>query len=109
MNRITFEQFIKTFNFRDYAGYSSEFKKEVYDTKIIRIYLPINEGSNYKDNDWFEFGIYDFTEKEYIWNLCKIIFNDNILKCYVSGIQYNVYDSSLSLQIYLSKESKVEY
>ena len=108
MNRITFEQFIKTFNFRDYAGYNSAFKKDVYDTKIIRIYLPINEEVNSKDSDWFEFGIYDFTEKEYMWNLCKIIFNDNILKSYVSGIQYNVYDSGLSLQIYLSKESKGE-
>jgi len=107
MNRITFEQFIKTFNFRNYAGYNNEFKKDVFDTYIVRIYLPNKEG-NYKDNDWFEFGIYDFSEKEYIWDLCENIFNDNILKSYVSGIQYNVYDSDLALEIYLSKESKGE-
>ena len=40
MNRITFEQFIKTFNFRDFVGYSNEYKKDIYDTKIVRIYLP---------------------------------------------------------------------
>lgn len=108
MNRITFEQFIKTFNFRSYVGYNSEFKKDVYDTKIIRIYLPNNEEVSFKDNDWFEFGIYDFSEKGYIWDLCKNIFNDNILKSYVSQIQYNTYDIGLALEIYLSKESKGE-
>lgn len=49
-NRITFEQFIKTFNFREHAGYSTEFQKDVYDTKIIRIHLP-HEYNEYKDNE----------------------------------------------------------
>ena len=103
--RITFEQFIKTFNFRDYAGYSNEFKKDIYDTKIVRIYLPYDY-DEHKDNEWFEFGVYDFSEKEYTWDTCKKVFNDEILKCYVSSIGYNVYDNNLALEICLSKEAK---
>ena len=107
MNRITFEQFIKTFNFRDFAGYSNEYKKDIYDTKIIRIYLPY-EYDECKDNEWFEFGVYDFSEKEYTWDICEKIFNKEILKSYVCSIGYNFYDNSLALEIYLSKESKGE-
>ena len=106
-NRITFEQFIKTFNFRDYAGYSNEFKKDIYDTKIVRVYLPYNY-DEHNDNEWFEFGVYDFSEKENTWEICKKIFNDNILNSYISSIGYNFYDNNLTLEIYLSKESKGE-
>ena len=105
--RITFEQFIKTFNFRDYAGYNNEFKKDVYDTKIIRIHLPY-EYDEYKENEWFEFGIYDFSETEYKWDICKKIFSDEILKSYISSIGYNFYDSTLALEIALSKEKEGE-
>ena len=103
--RITFEQFIKTFNFRDYAGYSNEFKKDIYDTKIIRIYLPCDYDTN-KDNEWFEFGVYDFSEKECTWDICKKVFNDEILKSYVSSIGYNIYDNDLALEVVLSKEAE---
>ena len=106
--RITFEQFIKTFNFRDYAGYSNEYKKDIYDTKIVRIYLPY-EYDEHNDNEWFEFGVYDFSEKENTWEICKKIFNDEILKSYVSSIGYNFYDSELALEISLSKEKNLDY
>lgn len=105
--RITFEQFIKTFNFRDYAGYSNEYKKDIYDTKIVRIHLPYDY-DEYKDDEWFEFGVYDFSEKEYTWDICKKIFNEKILKSYVCSIGYNFYDNDLALEICLSKESKGE-
>lgn len=106
-NRITFEQFIKTFNFRNYAGYSNEFKKDIYDTKIVRLYLPCSY-DEYNDNEWFEFGVYDFSEKENTWEICKKIFNDNILNSYIESIGYNIYDDNLALEISLSKESKGE-
>lgn len=103
MNRITFEQFIKTFNFRDIAGYSNEFKRDIHDTRIIRIYLP-QEYDEYKEDMWFEFGVYDFSETEYKWDICKKIFSEEILKSYVYSIQYNFYDVDLALEIYLSKD-----
>ena len=107
MNRITFEQFIKTFNFRDYAGYSNEYKKDIYDTKIVRIHLAYDH-DEYKDNEWFEFGVYDFSEKEYTWDICKKIFNEKLLKSYICSIRYNFYDDNLALEICLSKKSKGE-
>ena len=103
--RITFEQFIRTFNFRYCAGYSNEFKKDIWDTQIIRIHLPYDY-DEYKDNEWFEFGVYDFSETEYKWDICKKVFNEEILKSYVSSIGYNVYDNTLALEICLSKEAK---
>ena len=103
--RITFEQFIKTFNFRDFAGYSNEYKKDIYDTKIVRIYLPYDY-DEYKENEWFEFGIYDFSEKQYTWDICKKIFNEEILKSYICSIGYNFYNNDLALEISLSKECK---
>ena len=105
--RITFEQFIKTFNFRHYAGYSNEFKQDIFDTKIVRIHLPYEYDDSNK-NEWFEFGVYDFSEDEYKWGICQKIFSDEILKSYISSIGYNVYDSDLALEIVLSKESKGE-
>ena len=106
--RITFEQFIKTFNFRDFAGYNNDFKKDVLDTRIIRIYLPY-EYDEYKENEWFEFGINDFSETEFKWDICKKIFNNDILNSYVATIQYNLYDVELALEVYLSKEKKDNY
>ena len=109
MNRITFEQFIKTFNFRHYVGYSNEYKKDIYDTKIVRIYLPLlNDDYEYEKNKWFEFGVYDFSDDKYKWEICQKIFSDEILKSYISSIGYNIYDNDLALEIYLSKESKGE-
>ena len=107
INRINFEQFIKTFNFRDYAGYSDEFKKDIYDTKIVRVYLPYNYDEN-NDNEWFEFGVYDFSDKNFTWSICKKIFKEEILNSYVNSIGYNLYNSDLALEIYLSKENKGE-
>ena len=106
--RITFEQFIRTFNFRDFAGYNNEFKKDVLDTRIIRIYLPYDY-DEYKEGAWFEFGINDFSETDYKWGLCEKIFSDDILNSYVATIQYNLYDVDLALQVYLSKEKKDNY
>lgn len=102
MERITFKQFIYTYNFR----YVNNKRKDPYyhDTQIIRIYPP-NE-SDYTEN-WFEFGVNDFSNKDYTWGICKNILNSEILDSYVDTIQYND-DFQDVVTIYLTKNKKVE-
>lgn len=89
--RITFEQFINTFNFKDYF----DIKKE--DTKIIRIYLPISDKEDDFSN-WFEFGINDFHEDKI--NNCRLIFSEKIFSSFVETIEEN----NNIFTIYLTEE-----
>ena len=102
MEKITFKQFIYTYNFR----YINNLKNDPYnyDTQIIRIYPP--NGSDY-EQDWFEFGVNDFSNKDYTWNICKKVLDSEILDSYVETVQYND-DYNNVLTIYLSKNKKVE-
>lgn len=102
MDNISFEQFIKTYNFR-YVNDSIKAKKDIdNDTCIIRIYPPTDDF--YKDN-WFDFGIYDFGSKESTWECCKQILSKEIINSYVNCIQYNP-DYDCEVTIYLTKEKK---
>lgn len=102
MERITFKQFIYTHNFR----YINDLRTDPYnfDTQIIRIYPPNDSGY---ERDWFEFGINDFSDKDYTWNICKRALDSEILDSYVEMIQYNS-DYNNVLTIYLTKHKKVE-
>ena len=104
MDNISFEQFIKTYNFR-YINDTVSHNKEIgNDTCIIRIYLPTDDF--YRDN-WFDFGIYDFGSKESTWEMCKQILSKEILNSYVSCVQYNPeYDCEVT--IYLTKNKIME-
>lgn len=104
MEKITFEQFIKTFNFRNYAGYNQAFKEDIFDTYIIRIYLPKPN----EKNNWFEFGVYDMGSKYNTWDICKKIFNKEILKSYIDCIQYNKLDCELAIEVFLTEEKEME-
>lgn len=102
MDNISFEQFIKTYNFR-YVNDSIKAKKDIdNDTCIIRIYPPTDDF--YKDN-WFDFGIYDFGSKESTWECCKQILSKEIINSYVNCIQYNP-DYDCEVTIYLTKEKE---
>ena len=106
MNNISFEQFIKTYNFR----YVSDIKRDGdydNDTCIIRIYPPSKEWRSHNTN-WFEFGIYDFSEKESTWEMCKKIFTKEIINSYVDTISYNP-DYEKVVTVYLTENKKSEY
>lgn len=92
MNRITFEQFIKTFNFRELNEYATT-EHEKLNTKIIRIYF------NNKQDSWFEFGVYDFGM--HTWELVQKILSKEICKSYVDAMSYN---TNLNvLEVYLQR------
>lgn len=104
MNNITFEQFIKTFNFR----YVNDIKsKGDYDndTCIVRIYPPTDEFKAH-NNDWFEFGLYDFGEKESTWDRCKKVLAPEILNSFIDTFQYNP-DYNNVVTVYLTKDKKM--
>ena len=103
MNNITFKQFIYTYNFR----YVNDIKQNGdydNDTCIIRIYPP---SENHEKNRWFEFGIYDFSEDEYKWKICKTVLSPEILNSYVEQICYNT-DYNNVVTVYLTKKHKTE-
>ena len=99
--RISFKQFIYTYNFR----YVNQLRSQDYDndTCIIRIYPPTND---FYKNNWFEFGIYDFSEKEVMWKMCQEIFTKDILESYIDSICYNE-DYNVVVTLYLTKESEI--
>lgn len=76
MDKITFEQFLQTYNFR----YVSENSKEEFNSQIVRIYPPTDQMERHR---WFELGIYDFGEDEYKLDIAKQCLSKEILNSYV--------------------------
>ena len=108
MNNITFEQFIKTYNFRYVNDIKINGGKDYdNDTCIIRIYPPTNEWRSH-NTEWFEFGLYDFSEKEATWEFCKKIFKKEIINSYIDTIEYNT-DYERVVTIYLTESKTMEY
>lgn len=99
MNNITFKQFIYTYNFR-YVNNIKQNGDYDNDTCIIRIY-PATETN--ERNRWFEFGIYDFSEDDYKWNICENVLSKEILNSYIESISYNE-DYNNVVTIYLTKD-----
>lgn len=105
MNNITFKQFIYTFNFRYYDD-SKRDEYNKYDTQIIRIYFK--SGSKVEtEYHWFEFGVYDFSNKQYTWELCKRYLNEHILNSYVDSISFNQEEDN-SIRVYLTEEKEYD-
>ena len=81
---ITFEQFIKTYNFRN----------NVDNTKTIRVYLSINF------DDWFEFGVYDYDSQKQV--RCMSVLNKRILDSTISSFYYDTENDVFS--VFLNRE-----
>lgn len=104
MNRITFKQFIETFDFINIIELSNKELRQ--DTKIVRIYFPYD----YRDiNSWFEFGVSDFSDNMPKWDICKKIFSKEILDSYVTQISVlNNKNYEDTLTIFLAKGKDID-
>lgn len=97
MKRITFRQFMNTFNFRDFCEGNE-------DTRIIRINFSLLN-DNCSSHDYIDFGIYDFDggKRERI----EKVFSSEILDSYIESIGF-VYGFERTIEIYLTKDSVEE-
>ena len=102
MNNITFKQFIYSFNFRAMDN-TKRNEDDMYDTIIIRIYPPSENFNRY--DEWFEFGIYDFSAKDYTWDNCKKVLSKEILESYIDSICYDC-ERNNTVVVYLTKQVK---
>ena len=99
MKRITFKQFIETFNFRDV--YENNKKETVYDSKVIRIHLPSEE---YEPRKWFELGVYDFYDEEE-----KILYralSEEVKNSYIDYIEIKDEENYGYIEIWLTNKEK---
>ena len=95
MKKITFRQFINTYNFR--YCYLDERNKEIDDTTIIRIYLP-NDDENTRDL-WFEFWVYDFCD-DIKRNIIERSLSDEVKNSYIDYISYTEpYDKVVTIYL----------
>lgn len=99
MNKISFEQFIMTYNFRILSNH--EIESKTYNSEVIRIYPPVED---FDSAYWFEFGVYDFGPNDFKWQICKDALSDNILKSYVDYIYFD--EELCTLEIHLTHEKK---
>lgn len=102
MNNIPFREFINTYNFRYINNLGNDYN---FDTQIIRIYPPSNE---IKRNNWFEFGVYDFSESSVKQKIIEQVLSQEILDSYVESISFNR-DYENTVTIYLTKEMEADY
>lgn len=98
MKRITFKQFIETFNFRNTDG-------KTEDTDIIRIHIPKKDDEIYTTYDWLELGVYDFSDigKQ---KVLTYALSDNIKNSYIEEIRVTNDEEWKKgyLEIYLTNE-----
>ena len=99
ISKITFKQFIQSYNFREAVPSRYNKTSDRRNTQIIRIYvdeLCDSGGLSY----WFEFGVNDWgNEKDTIVNR---VLNDQIRNSFVDSISYSTDDDVLC--IYLTCE-----
>lgn len=81
MTPISFEQFIKTFNFRAYRR-DCDNEMNAQDTYAVRFYL-----GDYDTDDWFEYGVWDYGVDT--WDIVQRSLHPNVTNSYVSEIKYN--------------------
>lgn len=96
MNNMTLEQFLLTYDFRDYIVNIHLTENEKMDTTQVRIYLP-------SGNEWFEFGIYNFDSNILLLKRINEIFNSKILNSYIYSMRS--LDNNI-LAIYLDYDIK---
>ena len=98
---IPFKQFLITYNFR----YVIDDTQEGLDTKIVRIYPPQKE--DYDHNNWFEFGIYDFSEDSFKMSIALQCLSQEILNSYISS--FHVDEKTSIFHVYLTKDKERDY
>ena len=102
MKNITFKQFLYTFNFREFRN-EDYHTKEGYNTKIIRIYYPMEDFS-YTDDYWIEFGLNDFISDESKEKLLKMFFTTEILNSYIGCIEDQRHSDCIELYLTFKEE-----
>lgn len=102
MNNIPFREFINTYNFRYINNLQDNYN---FDTQIIRIYPPGDRTDSY---NWFEFGVYDFSESSCKQKIIEQVLSKEILDSYVERISYNQ-DYENTVTIHLTKKKKADY
>lgn len=102
MNNIPFREFINTYNFRYINDLQDNYN---FDTQTIRIYPPSEEMNR---RNWFEFGVYDFSESSCKQKIIETVLSKEILDSYVESISLNQ-DYEKVVTIYLTKEKKADY
>lgn len=102
MNNISFREFINTYNFRYINDLQDNYN---FDTQIIRIYPPSDEMERH---NWFEFGVYDFSERSYKQKIIETVLSKEILDSYIETISFN-HDYENTVTIYLTKDKRVDY
>lgn len=101
MRRITFKQFLETFNFRDV--YENNKREDVYDSKIIRIHLPSEE---FEQHEWFELGVNDFSCEK--GEIIGRALSEEVKNSYVDEISIKNEENYGYIEIWLSKEENKE-
>lgn len=101
MRRITFKQFLETFNFRDV--YENNKREDEYDSKIIRIHLPSEEFEQHK---WFELGVNDFSCEK--GEIIGRALSEEVKNSYVDEISIKNEENYGYIEIWLSKEENKE-
>lgn len=108
MKRITFRQFISTYNFRDINESITKSNGDYEEDAIsIRIHLPFEKLSFQKD--WIDLGVYDFSSDEYKMELCETFLSKEILDSYVETIclkKCGAYRDMTEIYLTLDKEEK---
>lgn len=102
MNNISFREFINTYNFRYINDLQDNYN---FDTQIIRIYPPSDEMERH---NWFEFGVYDFSERSYKQKIIETVLSKEILDSYIETISFN-HDYEKTVTIYLTKDKRADY
>lgn len=81
---MTLKQLLDLYNFRNYRE-DLKFDRNKYDTVNIRIYL----NDSISNNDYVEFGVYDYSEDEYKEDLYKKFIRKEILETKIQGIYFD--------------------
>lgn len=85
MKKVTLNDILKLYNFRNYRS-DLEFESKRYDTYNIRIYLTDDIDS---DCRYVEFGVYDYAEDDYKEKLYKSFIDEKTLKREVTGMCFD--------------------
>ena len=83
---IKFKEFLETYNFRYLNDLRESNGDASYDTQTIRVYPP---SDSFTRNDWFEFGVYDYSETEWKMGICQRVLTKEIMDSYVESVSLN--------------------
>lgn len=97
-----FKDFLETYNFRYLNDLKDINGDASYDTQIIRVYPP---SDSFNRHDWFEFGVYDYSETEWKIGICEKVLTKEILNSYVESVSLNP-DYEKVVTVYLTDKKE---